>query len=79
MIKADRIIGSYIVRVPNAYPVLSVSYNEDLQKISGFLKNFRNLQVIGRGGMFKYSNIDQVISAGLFSAQKIIDDSLFEN
>lgn len=79
LIKADRIIGSYIVRVPNAYPVLSVSYNEDLQKISGFLKNFRNLQVIGRGGMFKYSNIDQVISAGLFSAQKIIDDSLFEN
>ncbi len=66
-------IGDYvIVRVPKAYPVYDMDYPKHLKTIRDYLGGIKNLQPIGRYGMFKYNNMDHSILTGLLAARNII-------
>jgi protoporphyrinogen oxidase len=61
----------FIHRQSEAYPVYAMGYQEKLQTIKSYLKNFKNLQIIGRNGRFQYDNMDTSMATGLEAARKI--------
>ena len=66
------VIGSCVVRVPRAYPLLDTDYRGHHDTIMDYLSGFANLQVIGRGGTFQYLNMDHAIASGIGAAEAII-------
>ena len=64
--------GGRIVRVPRAYPLFEVGYEEHVTKIFSYLSGFSNLHAIGRNGMFRYYNMDHAIESGLEVAEDIL-------
>jgi protoporphyrinogen oxidase len=71
-VKKHEIIGSVVVRVPNAYPLFKVGYKENCDEIYEYLGRFKNLHITGRSGMFRYYNMDHAIESGIKTAEKII-------
>lgn len=71
--KSLNIIDGKIIRIPKCYPVYSVGYQENLLAIKDYIKNFKNIDVIGRYGSFKYNNQDHSILMGLLAADNIIN------
>ncbi len=69
--KSD-IVGFYIHRVPKEYPVYDLGYKEKVETLKNYLKEFANLQIIGRNGTFKYNNSDHSIQMGLYSARNLM-------
>lgn len=71
LVKKSDFIEGFVIRVPKAYPVYDESYLNNLSIIKNYLKKFKNLQTIGRGGMFRYNNMDHSILTGIYSAQNL--------
>ena len=61
-----------VVRIPAAYPLFEVGYQERSQVLCDYLERFENLQVAGRGGLFRYYNTDQAIASGLAAAEALL-------
>ena len=58
------LIDSSVVRLAHAYPVLEVGFEQRVDFLTGWLGRFRNLQVCGRSGSFRYSWIHDMMQAG---------------
>jgi protoporphyrinogen oxidase len=71
-IKREEVIDSMVVRVPKAYPLFEVGYNELCKTVYDYLSLFSNLHLAGRTGMFRYYNMDHAIESGLDTADFII-------
>jgi protoporphyrinogen oxidase len=71
-VKRDEVRDSLVLRVPNAYPLFEVGYKESCGELYEYLRGFKNLHVAGRGGMFRYYNMDHAIESGLNTAGRII-------
>jgi len=65
----DKVIDSYVVRQPNAYPVYDADYKENLKIIREYLRSFSNLQTVGRSGMHRYNNMDHSMQTGILAAR----------
>ncbi|MBI4848655.1 MAG: FAD-dependent oxidoreductase [Nitrospirae bacterium] len=77
LIEMDQVIGNCVIRVPHAYPLFEVGYNQYYSKVVEYLRGFKNLHIIGRSGMFKYYNMDSAIETGRDVAEIIIQNSRF--
>ncbi|MEE9591698.1 MAG: FAD-dependent oxidoreductase, partial [Thermodesulfobacteriota bacterium] len=77
-INSSEVIDSCVVRATNAYPVFEVGYWDHYHKILKYLKRFKNLHIIGRGGMFKYYNMDHAMESGINVAEDILRRQLTE-
>lgn len=71
-IKGDEVMDTLVLRVPKAYPLFEVGYEEHCRKIYDYLGGFGNLCLAGRAGMFKYSNMDHAMRDGMEAARQII-------
>ncbi len=72
LIRRHEVIDSLVLRVPDAYPLFEIGHDESRRKICEYLARFENLQVIGRGGMFRYFNMDHAMESGIAAAEAII-------
>lgn len=72
LISARDIIGGYVHRVPKEYPVYHVGYKEDVEVLKKHLSQYKNLQLVGRNGTFRYNNMDHSIEMGLYAARNIL-------
>jgi protoporphyrinogen oxidase len=70
-IRQREVVGSCVVRVPHAYPVLDVGYRGHYDTILGYLDRFENLRISGRSGAFQYLNMDHAIESGIAAAESI--------
>lgn len=77
--KATDIEDYTVVRVPKAYPVYMKDYDKYLNIIIDFLGKFKNLQMVGRYGLFKYNNMDHSILTGIYAAKNIIENKAIYN
>ena len=75
LITKENIIGSYVHRVEKEYPVYHIGYQKDLEILKKYLKQFSNLQIAGRNGIFRYNNMDHSIEMGLYAAWNIFENS----
>lgn len=64
-------VDGFVVRAANVYPVYGPSYQSSLAIIRSFLDGIRNLQVMGRSGMFRYNNSDHALLTGLYAARNV--------
>ena len=78
LIEPREVIGSCVVRVPRAYPLLDTEYRVHHGRIMDYLRRFSNLQAIGRGGTFQYLNMDHAIASGISAAEVILNGSAGE-
>lgn len=78
-VRASEVIDTCVVRVPRAYPLFEIGYTEHYNKILRYLGNFKNLHISGRGGMFRYYNMDYAIESGIQAAENILKNCKIQN
>lgn len=61
-----------VCRVRNAYPMYTGAYQEAITFAQQRLSGIANLEVAGRGGMFRYNNMDHSILSGWLAARKLM-------
>lgn len=66
------LMSGFAVRVAKAYPVYDGEYKERIGEIRDYVKGFSNLEAAGRGGMFRYNNMDHSILTGFRAAENIL-------
>lgn len=71
LLRGAPVIDAMVVRVPKAYPVYRRGYEAHLATLVGYLRQFTNLQAMGRYGMFKYNNADHSILTALLSVENL--------
>ncbi len=69
----DKVLNTFVVRLPRCYPVYETGYMESLSVIKNYLDKFEGLRVIGRYGSFKYNNQDHSMLMGLLAAKEILE------
>lgn len=72
LIGRHEVIDSLVLRIPDAYPIFEIGYDDDRRKICHYLETFGNLRLIGRGGMFQYFNMDHAMESGIAAAEEIL-------
>jgi len=77
-IKGDEVIGAEVLRVPGAYPLFEVGFEEHVQRLFEWLESFENLRVAGRSGMFQYYNMDHAIISGFEVADEMLGNKVGE-
>jgi protoporphyrinogen oxidase len=63
-VREAELVGSRVIRVPRAYPVLSLDAEDAAVAVRGYLGGFDNLMLAGRSGRFEYQWIHDVLRHG---------------
>ena len=71
-ISRDKVLDSCVIREQKAYPLFEVGFQEHYEKLIDYLSTFSNLYIAGRGGMFKYYNMDHAMESGIEVAEEIL-------
>ncbi len=75
-ISPSEVMNGLVVRCRDAYPRYGLRYRDAVDTIKAYLRRFRNLQIVGRGGTFRYNNADHSIETGLLAARNILGEAL---
>jgi protoporphyrinogen oxidase len=75
-IESGQVIGTEVLRVPRAYPLFEVGFEDNVQRLFDWLDDFENLHMAGRSGMFEYYNMDHAIISGFEVADEIIGEKV---
>ncbi len=67
-----KVVDYKIERVKKAYPSYEIGFSKPLITIRDYLKQFENLEMIGRYGTYKYNNLDHSLETGIKGAQNIL-------
>ncbi len=58
------ILDTSVIRIPYAYPVLELDYEQKIQSLLRFLRPLQNLQLSGRNGKFLYTHLHDMMTFG---------------
>ncbi len=72
LLQNQTILGGLVVRLPRTYPIYAGDYKTALSTLQAYFQSFKNLQLIGRYGAFKYNNQDHSLLMGILAAENII-------
>jgi protoporphyrinogen oxidase len=67
----ETVFDAFVVRVPKAYPVFDVDYAPRVARLRAEIDPIRNLQPVGRYGMYRYNNMDHSILTGLLAVRNL--------
>ena len=67
-----KMIDYCVVRAKKAYPMHEIGHEPALEVIKNYIRQFPNLSLMGRYGMFIYNNIDHSIETGIRAAQNLL-------
>jgi len=70
--KREDVLSGFVIKKRDAYPMYAQGYNKHLSMIRSYFDHFPNLQLIGRGGIFRYNNQDHAILTGLKAARNLL-------
>jgi protoporphyrinogen oxidase len=71
-IDKDEVEGWQVVRTRHAYPVYDLGYAEKIAKIKDYLATMDGMNIVGRGGTFRYNNADHSIEMGLLLGRRLL-------
>ena len=66
------VLDGCVCRVPNAYPMYTGDYKAALTQARALLDTVPNIQAAGRGGMFRYNNMDHSILSGWLASRRLM-------
>ena len=72
LMRRNELLESRVLRIPAAYPLFEIGYRGHCETVLSHLDAFPNLHVAGRGGMFRYYNMDRAIESGIAAAESIL-------
>jgi protoporphyrinogen oxidase len=72
LVDAEDILDHCVIRQPKAYPVYDKNYRMHLCVLRNYLKDFINLQTVGRNGMHRYNNMDHSMLTGMMATRNIV-------
>lgn len=78
LVPRGKVIDGCVVRMPKAYPVYDETYQNHLQVIRQWLRQFGNLELAGRNGMHKYNNQDHSMMTALLAARNILGQGHYD-
>ena len=73
-LKEEDIVHFQTFKLPFAYPVLEVGYEEDVKRIVDYFKRFENLYLTGRSSLFKYVHLHDLFKAGKEVVEQIVNE-----
>lgn len=71
-IKAEEVLDALVIRLPCAYPIYDLGYQEPLGVLMEYVETFSNLQTSGRSGLHKYVNLDHCLECGIQAAENLL-------
>lgn len=71
-VRDEDFLDAAVVRTTHAYPVYDLEYARKIDTIKAFLANFEGLNIVGRGGTFRYNNADHSVEMGLLLGRKLL-------
>ncbi len=72
LIEEEQVIDGCVVRLKKAYPLYVDDYEQRINTILNFLHPIKNLQIVGRNGLFKYTSGDYCIEMGIKAAENLM-------
>jgi protoporphyrinogen oxidase len=72
LVKEKDIMGGFVVKESESYPTYYLGHKKYFDILKNYVSRFENLQLIGRGGMYKYNNMDHAIYSGMLAARNFV-------
>ena len=60
----EEVIHDQIYKLPFAYPVLEVGFEENVEQLVAYFERFENLHLTGRSSLFRYLHLHDLFKAG---------------
>ncbi len=73
-VEKNEVCGGFAIHCKDAYPTYTIGYKERVEAIKDYLNSFSNLQIVGRGGTFRYNNSDHSIETGMLAAKNLLGE-----
>ncbi len=73
LIDARHVFDGVKVRVPKAYPMYDMQYEDAVATIRDYLRGFRNLQTCGRNGLHRYNNQDHSMWTAILASLNLLE------
>jgi protoporphyrinogen oxidase len=73
LIEPSEVLGSFVRKLPRAYPIYDLQYKENLAPVMEFVHALENVDTGGRQGLFRYNNMDQSIEMGRRMARAVVE------
>lgn len=72
LLKTNKITNSFVIRETESYPTYYINHKKHFDILKDYTENFLNLQLIGRGGLYKYNNMDHSLYSGILAAKNYL-------
>lgn len=66
------VIDGFVIRETDSYPFYYLNYKKYFNILKDYVDQFNNLYLIGRGGMYKYNNMDHSLYSGILAARNYL-------
>jgi protoporphyrinogen oxidase len=70
--QAASVTGTWVVRVPRAYPMYDATYAERVEAVRRWLGPVENLQQVGRNGLHRYNNSDHSMLTAIRAVENLV-------
>jgi len=71
LVRASEVKDAFVVRMPKAFPIYDLQYQEHLNTIKGWVGLFYNLQPVGRNGLHNYNRQDHSMMTAMLAVRNI--------
>lgn len=75
LIDPELIIDTKVVKIPEAYPIYDLEYENQMDEIADFCADHPNLHLIGRNAQFLHQDIDEIFGSGIKIAKQLIQQN----
>jgi protoporphyrinogen oxidase len=72
LLPRNRIRQCWVVRETECYPTYYLGFQPSFDCAREFVQTLENCTLIGRGGMYKYNNMDHSVLTGLYAARNYV-------
>jgi len=73
LLDPETVDTAFVVRETESYPTYYIGHKEYYDLLREYVGGFDNLQLIGRGGMYKYNNMDHSLYSGMLAARNFVE------
>ena len=73
LLEPSRVEAGYVVRMPKAYPMYDAHYQDNVDRIRGWLaEHASNVYPVGRNGMHRYNNQDHSMFTAMLTVENVL-------
>lgn len=65
-------IDGFVIKEEKSYPIYYIDYEKEFEIVKNYINQFKNVFLIGRGGMYKYNNMDHSLLTGILAGENFL-------